>query len=222
MNINGSNEESLEELEKTIQQKLTLAKKANKAALEANRDIGDALNAAKIKVPKGQYGRWTLAKFRITKTWSTKLRRVVAEWPDILRSQAWATDRGRTLSTKELGVEGALALLDEYLADTQPNTAAKKKVKHPVRADQASDTEAKIKHFENELDAAQEQIQFLKHKLAGTVTHDDKDRALKIYSRYQNHAATAGEKNSCTDKLTKTADKYGHSYKAFLDACGLS
>ena len=220
--MSGSNAASLANLEQIIQQKMIVAATASKTALEAARDIGEALIAGKSMVPRGQYGRWTQAKFNKSKTWTAKHCRVAKEWSDLLKSQNWATDQGRVLGPKEYGVEGAVNLIDEYLDATQPGRTDERKAKRPVKADKAFDPKAEIKRLKEEVKAKDQEISLLKHQRSGTVTQKDRNLALKIYTLNQNHAALAGEKASSYDRLVNIADRYGYSYKALLNACGLA
>jgi hypothetical protein len=110
---------TLDFLRSNILDNLRQANGAGLDTLRAFRAIGRDLTEAKEAIgptPKGAFGKWCEENFPFSKQWRARLMALHADWRGVELAMAWAEGTmKRVLGRKEYSVDGALALLAEWI-----------------------------------------------------------------------------------------------------------
>lgn len=132
---------------------LERAKGDGRAMLVSFRDIGRSLHEAKEVIgtePKGAFGKWCEANFPFSKEWRARLMKLATEWSYVAAAMTWATDKmGRTLGRKEYSVDGALALVVEWIK-AAPEEAEALGLGERVKAEEEKAEKARQRKAEKE------------------------------------------------------------------------
>lgn len=118
----SNNEAFLTGCKEAILANLRLASGAGKESLSAFAQIGRDLLEAKDAIgpaPRGAFGAWCEANFPFSKEWRARLMKLAGDWKAIRAAMVWAESKGQVLGRKEYSVDGAFALLADYLAKAE-------------------------------------------------------------------------------------------------------
>jgi hypothetical protein len=114
----SNNEAFLAGCKDNILSNLRIASGAGRDSLAAFAQIGRDLLEAKEAIgptPRGAFGAWCEANFPFSKEWRARLMKLAGDWKAIRAAMAWAESKGQVLGRKEYSVDGAFALLEDYL-----------------------------------------------------------------------------------------------------------
>jgi hypothetical protein len=140
----SNNEAFLAGCKDNILSNLRIASGAGKESLTAFAQIGQDLLEAKEAIghtPRGAFGTWCEANFPFSKEWRARLMKLAGDWKAIRAAMAWAESKGQVLGRKEYSVDGAFALLADYLAKAEISDIEADC--GPEYADRAREAEAK-------------------------------------------------------------------------------
>lgn len=118
----SNNEAFLAGCKDNILSNFRIARDAGKDSLAAFANIGRDLLDAKEAIgptPRGAFGTWCEANFPFSKEWRARLMKLAGDWKAIRAAVVWAESKGQVLGRKEYSVDGAFALLADYLAKAE-------------------------------------------------------------------------------------------------------
>lgn len=184
MSENHNANATLDAIKGEVLNALENAKGAGLDTLRSFRDIGRGLAEAKELIgptPKGAFGKWCEENFPFSKQWRARLMQLAAEWKAVEAAMAWAQGLGRVLGRKEYSVDGALALVAEWIkadpagaealglgerVQAEEEKAAKAQERAREKADRAQAEETEAEALRRMLAEALERIKALEEENA--------------------------------------------------------
>jgi hypothetical protein len=223
-NTMADNAAALAHLESLIKDDIAQTKASGYDTLLSFKRIGLSLIEAKDMLKdagKGAFGAWCEERFNFSKEWRSRLMRLANDWAGFTAAKAWAEGLGRVLGRKEYSVDGALALIAEWLLHDPAGAealgeewAARAKAAEEKAAEarqRQSEREAKAEGAEGGRQKAESEAEQLRAALAEALA---KIKALEAELRgfRKDKAKAEEEAGAGVDAATKARARKAFSY----------